>query len=52
MTKEIEYPEDVKEIYRRWGEGPTPDQYYNAVAAYFEAQARSASHRNQKGHSE
>lgn len=28
---------ELEAIYKRWGEGPTPEQYYTAVAAYFAA---------------
>ncbi len=29
-------PNDLKEIYENWGDGPSADDYYKAVQRYFE----------------
>jgi hypothetical protein len=40
MKRKIDVPVEVEAIYRQWGEGPTADQYYDAVAKFFEAKQR------------
>lgn len=35
--KTPEVPNDVIEIWREWAEGPSLEDFYDAVGAYFEA---------------
>jgi hypothetical protein len=41
MKEKISVPKHVQEIYEQWAAGPTADEYYNAVEAYFKAKERT-----------
>jgi hypothetical protein len=37
MKRKYNVTRDLEEIYEAWGDGPSADDYYNAVTAYFKS---------------
>jgi hypothetical protein len=33
----IDVPQELEKIYEKWGDGPTAEEYYEAVRKYFES---------------
>jgi hypothetical protein len=42
MKNRFGVPKDLEEIYERWSDGPSADEYYKAAQRFFETKERTA----------